>query len=81
MADFSKLGTANGNIYLYDVPHKTYLKVDEEGTIAVAITMPSFRAKSAAPESIVLDRAFLYAIIDDQTGLPIFLGIMNDPTK
>ena len=78
-ADFTRI---DDNVYLFDVPHKTYLKVDEEGTVAVAITMPSLAKKSADPEleAVIFDKPFLYVIIENETKLPIFMGVMNDPT-
>jgi len=79
-ADFTKVGTATDNIYLFDVPHKSYLKVDEEGSVAVAITMPSLWEKGIS-EGVVFDKPFLYAIIENKTNLPIFMGIMNNPNE
>lgn len=80
-ANFTRIGTAIDNIFLVDVPHKTYLKIDEEGTIAVAITMPSVGCTSASPTEVIFDKTFLYAIIENESGLPIFLGVMDNPAK
>lgn len=30
-------------------------------------------------ENVILDRPFLYAIVDKETDLPIFIGIVEDP--
>jgi len=77
-ADFSKLGTHPDGYYLSDVLHATKIEVKEEGTKAAAATA-AVAAPGAAPlppdgVTLILDRPFLYAIVDLQTGLPLFLG-------
>lgn len=79
-ADFSKLGTLDmGNIYINKVIHKTYISVDELGTKAGAVTAVICDSSSAAEEyhEVVLNRPFVYAIIDNETGLPIFIGTLQ----
>lgn len=75
-ADFSKLGTSSaGNIYIGQVMHKTFISVDEKGTRAGAATSVEMRDTALQESHIVrLDRPFIYAIIDNSTGLPIFIG-------
>ena len=75
-ADFSKLGrSTRGNIYLYEVLHKTFIAVDERGTRAGAVTKVEMRDEAYFETKIVrLDRPFVYAIIDNATNLPIFIG-------
>jgi len=85
-ADFKNMGsTAQGNIYIGDVLHKTFIEVDEAGTKAGAATSVSMATSSSMPVTeppkIVFDRPFVYAIIDTQTKLPVFIGTVNDPTK
>jgi len=77
MADFSEMATsANGNIFIDDVIHKTFISVDERGTRAGAATMVVMRAESAPAEIkfVRLDRPFVFAIVDSSTNLPIFIG-------
>ena len=65
------------------VMQKAVIEVDEVGTEAAAATMMSFALKMAAPEestSLRLDRPFFYCIIDEQTNLVIFNGVVNKPT-
>lgn len=81
-ADFTSLGTSSlGNIFINRVLHKTYIQVDEKGTRAGAASS-FFGAKSAAPgeelKRVILDRPFFYMIIENQTGIPIFMGILNE---
>ena len=78
-ADFSKIGTADGNIFISQVLHKTFITVDERGTKAGAVTVVSEGATSAEPQQpkiVILDRPFVYAIIDNATNLPIFMGTL-----
>jgi serpin B len=65
------------------VVHKAYIDVDEHGTEAAAATaiimagMAAFRAPP--PVRMVVDRPFLFAIIDTATSLPLFLGQVSHP--
>ena len=79
-ANFTKIGEASGNIYISAVSQKTYLKVDEEGTVAAVVTIMSLNDEGVEPSEIIFDKPFLYAIIENKTNLPLFIGIMNDPT-
>lgn len=66
-----------------DVLHQTYVAMDEEGTEAAAATAVIIGETSApAGESIsvVLDRPFLFRIVDTHTGATLFLGRIMDPT-
>lgn len=79
-ADFTALGTSDeGNIYISRVLHKTFIQVDEEGTKAGAATAVEAAAEGAAlyPHSVILNRPFVYMIVDLETGLPIFLGALT----
>ena len=82
LADFSALGTCeNGdNIYLSKVIHKTFLKLDEKGTRAGAVTGAVMEAASAMhepPPQVVLDRPFVYLLLDTETNIPLFIGIVD----
>lgn len=79
-ADFTAFGTSDeGNIYISRVLHKTFIQVDEEGTKAAAATAVEATTESAAlyPHSVLLNRPFVYMIVDLETGLPIFLGALT----
>lgn len=81
-ADFSKLGKSqNGNIYISTVLQKTFIQVDEKGTKAGAATAVMIADGCAIadpePKSVVLDRPFVYMIVDNETGLPVFMGVVN----
>lgn len=82
-ADFSgmsEMGTKD--LFIGDVLHKTFIQVDEEGTEAAAATAVVMKATAFMPREIVrivFDRPFFYGIIDNETGLPLFIGILDKP--
>ncbi len=63
------------------VIHKTMIDVDRHGTKAAAATVVIMDKCSAIvvdePYSVVLDRPFVYAIVDNASGVPVFLGAQN----
>jgi serpin B len=81
-ADFSGI-TAAERLLISAVAHKAYVDVDEQGTEAAAATAVSFRPTAAfrAPPRVtmIVDRPFLFAIIDSATSLPLFLGQVSRP--
>jgi serine protease inhibitor len=72
---------ARQNAYVSEAKQKVFVEVNEEGTEAAAVTGIEVRTTSVAPEpvSFVVDRPFLMAIRDDQTGALLFIGQVNDP--
>jgi len=81
-ANFSKMisGDSLENIYISQIIHKTYIAVDERGTKAGAATAVQINTTSIAieePKSVVLDRPFIYMIIDVETSSPIFIGALT----
>lgn len=77
-ADFSRLGDNPDGYYLSQVIHAAKIKVNEKGTEAAAATVVAANESSGViePEGItlILDRPFLYGIVDLQFGVPLFLG-------
>lgn len=83
-ADFSALVSSDsGNIFISRVLHKAYIAVDEKGTKAGAATAVEIKETGVAVGiySVTLDRPFVYAVIDDATGLPVFIGTVTDIGK
>jgi serpin B len=83
VADFSRLGTYNVdgmNICINRVLHKTFISVSEQGTRAGAATAVEMVAEGAMEivefKEVVLDRPFVYMLIDCETNLPLFIGTM-----
>lgn len=83
-ADFSNMAeSADGNIYIGNVLHKTFVQVDELGTKAGAVTSVEMdtEAEPMYEWELTLDKPFVYMIIDNETNLPIFIGVLNDITE
>lgn len=83
VADFSRLGTYNVdgmNICISRVLHKTFISVSEQGARAGAATAVEMVAEGAMEivefKEVVLDRPFVYMLIDCETNLPFFIGTM-----
>lgn len=80
LADFSRMGSSEqGPLYVGGVLHKTFVDVNEEGTRAAAATTVSMDG-AAAPggpveyHEVILDRPFVYLIMDLRCDLPVFIG-------
>lgn len=84
-ADFSKMAkTKDGKLFIDSVIHKTHIELDKYGTKAAAVTsiaMAGSAAPTEPPKEVYLDRPFLYAIVEESTGLPIFMGAVNAVTN
>ncbi|MGH8011047.1 MAG: serpin family protein [Candidatus Binataceae bacterium] len=83
-ADFSGI-SPDRRVYISDVQHKTYVKVDEEGTEAAAATAVTARATAMVrptipPFQMIVDHPFCFAIADRDSGAILFLGLVHDPS-
>ena len=77
-ADFS--GIAN-DIFAAGVSHRTHIEVDRNGTKAAAVTDIPMATKSAEPvetKTVILDKPFIYMIIDLEYSCPIFIGSLDN---
>lgn len=82
-ADFSGMNQDGiSDLFIGEVLHKTFMRVDEEGTEAAAVTSVDMRLTSMPEAGIPLtfDRPFLFGIWNSQTQTPLFLGWMEAPT-
>lgn len=83
-ADFSGM-TDDDSLKIGLVLHKTHIDLNAKGTKAAAATVitmdksEEFVAEQPIKE-VYLDRPFVYAIMDVQTGLPVFMGTVCDPS-
>jgi serpin B len=80
-ADFSGISAGQG-LYIQNVLHHAVLKVNEKGTEAAAATGVAVGVTSAPADDFItltFNRPFVYAIVDLETGLPIFLGALENP--
>lgn len=78
-ADFSLMGSAadNLNLAITRVIHKTYISVTETGTRAGAATVVEMMdggSVSREHKEVILNRPFVYLIIDCQNNIPLFMG-------
>jgi len=67
-------------IKLEKILHKAFIEVDRNGTKAAAVTMSLAVAGGMfdfSPKVVELDRPFIFAIVHDKTGLPVFAGVVN----
>lgn len=62
------------------VEQYSYVKVDEHGTEASAVTSGSFGV-SMGDDGFVADRPFLFVIHEKTSGAILFMGKLDDPTK
>lgn len=76
-ADFTAM--TDLQIYISQVLQKTYIKVDEHGTEAAAVTAIALSTECYIPEkvikNVVLDRPFVYEIVDAESGVTLFAGV------
>jgi serine protease inhibitor len=86
-ADFSRvpLNPIPGTVlYINEVEHKTWVKVDEEGTEAAAATSIVFGMAAVGGLSMrfvmIVDHPFFFAITEQQSGALLFAGVVMDPT-
>ena len=84
LADLTGAGRGvDGPLYISYVFQRVKVDVDEEGTEAAAVTEIATAKGCALPadEPIVLtfDKPFVYAIVDTETGVPLFAGVMENP--
>ena len=81
-ADLSGLGRSElGPLFISRVLHKTSVSVDEKGTRAGAATAVLADSGADMPGTVpevYLDRPFLYMLVDTETSLPAFLGVVTD---
>ena len=77
-ADFSGM-TTDAGLNIDEVLQKTRIEVTPEGTKAAAATEVSmtYSAGIVAQHTVILDRPFIYAIVDPSTNLPLFIGVAN----
>ena len=77
--------TINPNIALYigSVIQKTHIELDENGTKAAAVTIIDMKCEATCVQpvkikkKVILNRPFAFAIMDTETGTPVFTGVVN----
>jgi len=77
-ADLSNLGSAGGNLYISKAIHKTYLKIDEDGATAAAVTGIGIGVTSVPP-SLNFNRPFLCLIWEKADNSILFMAKIMNP--
>lgn len=75
-ADFKKMFD-KGNMQIMDILHTTYIKVDEKGTEAAAVTgvgMGGSSGRYPVPTEFKMNKPFTFVIRDDTNGEILFMG-------
>jgi serine protease inhibitor len=75
-ADFSRIFGGPG-LFISEVLQKTFLRVDEEGTEAAAVTSVEL-SRTSGPPTFQVDRPFLLAIRERLSGTILFLGAISE---
>jgi serpin B len=86
-ANFDRMAPRRPDDYLYisDIFHQTFLKLDESGTEAAAATAVAMAralaimAPTEPPVEVHVDHPFLFAIQHRPSGACLFLGHVTDP--
>ncbi len=69
-------------LVISEVMHKTYIKVDERGTEAAAVTGITFGVTSVGPDnSFRADHPFVFAIREKDTKAILFIGKVMNPLE
>jgi serine protease inhibitor len=79
VADFSNL-IEDEDIFISEVLHKTYVKVDEVGTEAAAATVDDGDMAAPYVNMMRLDRPFIFVIRENNSGTIIFIGKIVNPS-
>lgn len=84
-ADFTKIADPRDpdeRLSVDDVFHKAFVKLDEKGTEAAAATAVVMAAAGGPPPKPLefkADHPFLFFIVDDASGLVLFMGRVTEP--
>ena len=81
-ADFSRINGLH-DLYLSDVKQRVFLRVDESGTEAAAVTGAVLKPKAMLKETkpFYVNRPFLFVIRHRETSNILFLGRIVDPRE
>jgi serpin B len=79
-ADFSNMFSDPHHIS--EIRQKAFVEVNEEGTEAAAVTgmmniSAGIEMNPPKPFEMIVDRPFLFAILDGRSGMILFLGVVN----
>jgi len=78
-ADFTGMSPTD-ELYIDDVIHQTFVKVNEAGTEAAAATAVVGEMGISRPKTFTADHPFIFIIQERDTGAILFLGRVSDPS-
>ncbi len=78
-ADFTGIAERS-DLHISQVVHKTFVEVDEEGTVAAAVTVVEIGITSVTPPLMYVNRPFVFVIRDRHSQSILFIGRVLDPT-
>jgi len=79
-ADLSGI-TGKPGLVVSHVVHESFVHVDEQGTIAAAVTGGMIATSAeAAPHRVTIDHPFVFVVRDTTTGTVLFVGHVVDPS-
>lgn len=80
-ADLSNLFSDINNLYVSSVLQKTFLKMNEEGTEAAAVTAVTVGVESVGESwpTIIYDEPYLLLLREKETGAILFIGKIGNP--
>jgi len=83
IADFTNMYNVPGALFINEVLHKTFVKIDEEGTEAAAVTSVGISTTSSHGSSNIfymkVDRPFIFLIREENSGCILFMGKIINP--
>ncbi|MFW5831310.1 MAG: serpin family protein [Prolixibacteraceae bacterium] len=82
-SDFSGIADMD-DLHISSVVHKTFIDVNETGTEAAAVTSVTIGITSVNPDQeekiyFTVDKPFVFAITEKDTGAILFIGEVNNP--
>ncbi len=79
--DLSNMFETSGGLFISEVKQKSFINVSEKGTEAAAVTSIAVEESAAAepPFEVKVNRPFFFAITDEETGVILFMGSIENP--
>ncbi|MCP4632357.1 MAG: serpin family protein [candidate division Zixibacteria bacterium] len=81
-ANFDKMTNETPPLWIDEVKHKTYLEVNEKGTVAAGATSVEMRMLSVRDyKTMEINRPFFICLRDNTSGIILFLGAIYEPLE
>ena len=78
-ADFSKM--TSESVWIHNLTHKTSINIGPQGIQAglAAVTGATPDEDFPTENSVVLNRPFLYMLVDNESNIPVLIGTVFEP--